>query len=138
MARQEAVRRTNNVNKSTILDTGAQSTLFPRHSVQILSETPHQFITKGMGEKKGTSKFNVANVGAVAVDSKGVEKILIFNSVGVTQESGHDLEADLIDPFQVMNAGHSWRHILDLDGPPQLELKTGHCFLLSVIEGDLR
>ena len=138
LARQEAVRRTNNVNKSTILDTGAQSTLFPRHSVQILSETQHQFITEGMGEEKGTSKFNVANVGAVAVDSNGVEKILIFNSVGVTQESGHDLEADLIDPFQVMNAGHSWRHILDLDGPPQLELKTGHCFLLRAIEGDLR
>ena len=101
LARQEAVRRTNNVNKSTILDTGAQSTLFPRHSVQILSETPHQFITEGMGEEKGTSKFNVANVGAVAVDSKGVEKILIFNSVGVTQESGHDLEADLIDPKKI-------------------------------------
>ena len=37
-----------------------------------------------------------------------------------------------------MNAGHEWNHVLDNKGPPELELKSGQKFPLSVIDGDLQ
>ena len=134
---QSAYQGGTEMTEIALIDSGSQATMFPMENVTVVKELGTQFETEGMGEKKGTSTFNIVNLAIVVEGKDGVEKILIINAAGVTTTPGRAKEANIIDPVQLSALGATWRGVLEKSEDPALITKEGRIFPLKIHEGEV-
>jgi len=98
-----------------IVDTGAQITVFHKSAVRTITRTGKLFNTVGVGHEQGKSSFERSNVATVLTLEDGSQIVGYFEDVGVGRGDTRPDECNLVDPFQINDAGHHVE-IFDKDG----------------------